>query len=122
MLPPSPPVELPSSYASLQLDHIKVSHYPESSPTPTPVIIIRLYRPGNNNAFTGFMQDSLEKVYRMVNADDRVKAVVLTGDGKMFCAGADLAIGFLGGAGKAGATVNNKTERDIDHRDGCVCS
>lgn len=118
MYPPVAPVELPSSYNDLKLDQIKVSHFPESSPTPTPVIVITLFRPGKHNAFTGVMLDSLVKVYQMINADDRVKVAVLTGDGKMFCAGADLEIGFLGGAGKSGGPANAKSERDIDHRDG----
>jgi len=121
MYPPSAPIELPASYAKLDLPHIKVSHVPESSPEPTPVIVLTLYRPQNNNAFTGLMQDSITTVYKMVNVDDRVKVVVLTGHGRMFCAGADLDIGFLGGAGRGGAAnAIAKSERDIDHRDGYV--
>lgn len=88
-------VDVPATYTSLDLPHIKVVHVPATSTTPTPVILITLNRPGKNNAFTVHMQQSLEQVYRMIDADDRVKAVVLTGSGKMFCAGADLEIGFL---------------------------
>lgn len=117
MYPPSDPVQLPQSYATLDLPHIKVSHVPESSKEPTPVILLTLYRPNNNNAFTRQMQESVCTLYTMVNADDRVKVVVLTGHGKMFCAGADLDIGFLGGASKSGSS-HGKSERDIDHRDG----
>lgn len=117
MYPPSDPVELPKSYATLDLPHIKVSHVPESTKEPTPVILLTLYRPNNNNAFTRQMQESVCTLYTMVNADDRVKVVVLTGHGKMFCAGADLDIGFLGGASKTGGG-HGKNERDIDHRDG----
>lgn len=113
MLPPYEKLELPTSYAKLELPHIRLSHHPASSAEVTPVIVIYLNRPKNSNAFTGQMQDSLVRVYQLVNQDDRVRAVVLTGDGKMFCAGADLQIGFLGsGEGRA------KQERDIDHRDG----
>lgn len=118
MLPPYQKLELPSSYAKLELPHIKVTHHPESSAEVTPVIVIYLYRPKNSNAFTGEMQDSLVTVYQLVNQDDRVKAVVLTGDGKLFCAGADLDIGFLGGGGRKGEKARAKKERDIDHRDG----
>ena len=118
MYPPAAPVDLPSSYATLDLPHIKISHVPESSKEPTPVLVLTLYRPQNNNAFTRQMQESITTFYALVNADDRVRVVVLTGQGKMFCAGADLDIGFLGGAGKSGSKSAAKSERDIDHRDG----
>lgn len=121
MYPPTAPVEPPSSYAKLDLPHIKISHVPESSAEPTQVLVLTLYRPQNNNAFTKQMQESITHFYALVNADDRVKVVVFTGHGKMFCPGADLDIGFLGGAAKAGAPVTAKSERDIDHRDGWVC-
>lgn len=111
MLPPSPPVTLPESYAKLDLPHIKISHVPESSPTPTPVLVLTLYRPQNYNAFTEVMRESIVSFYELVNVDDRVKVVVITGHGKMFCAGADLDIGF---------TVQRRTTRSVDHRDGFV--
>jgi enoyl-CoA hydratase/carnithine racemase len=111
MYPPSPPVVLPESYAKLDLPHIKISHVPESSATPTPVLLLTLYRPQNYNAFTEVMRQSIVSFYDLVNVDDRVKAIVLTGDGKIFCAGADLDIGF---------NVQRRTERSVDHRDGFV--
>lgn len=79
MLPPSAPVELPQSYAKLNLPHIQISHVPESSPEPTQVLVLTLYRPNNNNAFTKQMQESITSFYELVNADERVKVVVLTG-------------------------------------------
>lgn len=118
MYPPSAPVELPASYAELDLPHIKVSHVPESSKEPTPVLLLTLYRPKNNNAFTKEIEESMVTLYTLVNADDRVKVVVLTGHGKMFCAGADLDIGFAGGAGKSGGSAPGKVGRNVDHRDG----
>lgn len=106
-------LKAPESYNSLRFNHIKVSHVPASSPTPTPVILITLSRPNKHNAFTDVMREDLERVYGLIDIDDRVKVAVLTGDGRSFCAGADLEIGFLGANEK-----NAKTERDVDHRDG----
>lgn len=85
---------LPSSYAALPTKHIQLSHVPADSPTPTKVILITLNRPEKHNAFTQTMADELCQAFRLFDADDRVRAVVVTGAGKMFCAGADLDIGF----------------------------
>ncbi|EOD52085.1 Enoyl- hydratase isomerase [Neofusicoccum parvum] len=98
---------LPTSYSTLPFKEIKLSHYPPSSPTPTPIIVLTLYRPGKHNAFTPTMMAELEQAFGLVDADDRVRCVVVTGDGKIFCAGADLEVGFVGGK-----------ERVNDHRDG----
>lgn len=117
MYPPTSPVRLPESYMTLDLPDIKVLHVPESSPTPTPVLVIRLNRPHKKNAFTGPMRSSIETVYRLVNADSRVKVVVLTGAGNAFCAGADLEIGWPGSTNKGGQDTVKKSERDADHRD-----
>jgi enoyl-CoA hydratase/carnithine racemase len=67
------------------------------------------------------MQQQISAFYSLIEHDVRVKCVVLMGAGdKAFCAGADLEIGFLGGASKTGAATaqNAKKERDVDHRDG----
>ncbi|KAF3481149.1 enoyl-CoA hydratase/isomerase [Arthroderma uncinatum] len=107
------PPSLPDSYAALPTAHIKLSHVPASSPTPTPVLLLTLNRPEKLNAYTEQMSREMAEVFGMVDIDDRVKVVVLTGSGtKAFCAGADLDIGFKG-MGKGGAA-----ERDKDHRDG----
>jgi enoyl-CoA hydratase/carnithine racemase len=81
---------LPQSYATLQFEEIKLAHVPASSPTPTKVIMVMLHRPTRNNAYTITMANELDSVFRLLDLDERVKAIVLTGYGKMFCAGADL--------------------------------
>jgi enoyl-CoA hydratase/carnithine racemase len=58
-----------------------------------PVAVLTLDRPEQLNAFTGPMGEALEAAYRACDADDAVRAVVLTGAGRAFCAGAD----FSGG-------------------------
>jgi enoyl-CoA hydratase/carnithine racemase len=105
------PSSFPESYAALPFQHIRLSHIPESSPTPTPVILITLHRPGKNNAFTGIMATDLETAFDLLSHDPRVKAIVVTGDGKMFCAGADLD----GGAGFA-TRDTPRTHRDTGGR------
>jgi len=54
------------------------------------VAVITLSRPERRNAFTGAMGASLGAAYRRCDEDDRVRAVVVTGAGDAFCAGADL--------------------------------
>ncbi|KAL2063738.1 hypothetical protein VTL71DRAFT_5543 [Oculimacula yallundae] len=88
-----PPV-IPPSYTDLPFSDIRVSHVPPSSPSPTPVILITLYRPKKNNAFTDVMHTELSSVLDILSKDPRVKAIVVTGHGKMFCAGADLDTGL----------------------------
>jgi enoyl-CoA hydratase/carnithine racemase len=54
------------------------------------VATITLHRPEVRNAFGDGMGDELTDVYRRCDADDDVRAVVLTGTPPAFCAGADL--------------------------------
>jgi enoyl-CoA hydratase/carnithine racemase len=104
-------IDLPPSYEKVQTTgHVVVSHYPPGAPTATPVVVVTLNRPANQNAFTGQMVQDFEKLFPMFDVDERVKVIVLTGAGKTFCAGADLDIGFGGG--------RKREERWADHRDG----
>ena len=104
MVSPSPPL----SYASLHLPQISLSHHPDATTIATPIIIISLNRVSKNNAFTSEMEHSLVTAFDLLDLDDRVRAIVVTGKGRMFCAGADLDIGL------------NRTEGvgDKEHRDG----
>ena len=94
-------IDIPTSYETLDLTHIKISHHPVGAPSATPVVSITLNRPEKHNAFTPEMADSLTQAYQMFHIDPRVKVVVLTGTGRMFCAGMDLDIGFGDGKGRA---------------------
>ena len=57
------------------------------------VATITLDRPDRLNAFTVRMAEELIDAYGRADADDEVRAVVLTGAGRGFCAGADLSGG-----------------------------
>ena len=56
-----------------------------------PIATITLYRPEKMNAFTHQMRDEIIEAIDITDADDAVRAVIVTGDGgRAFCAGADL--------------------------------
>jgi enoyl-CoA hydratase/carnithine racemase len=57
------------------------------------VALITLNRPDELNTFTGAMGRSLEAAYGRCDREDAIRAVVLTGAGRAFCAGADLTAG-----------------------------
>jgi enoyl-CoA hydratase/carnithine racemase len=65
---------------------------------------IRLNRPAQKNAFTLEMIDAWKEHLETAAADDAVGAIVVTGNGDSFCAGADLSIiGELNTQGSAHA-------------------
>lgn len=58
-----------------------------------PVATITLHRPDKMNAFTNRMLKEIIAAFDRTDADDSVRAVIVTGSGKAFCAGADLSGG-----------------------------
>jgi enoyl-CoA hydratase/carnithine racemase len=57
------------------------------------IATITLNRPEKMNAFTAQMRDDLVACFDASDADDAVRAVIVTGAGRAFCAGADLSSG-----------------------------
>src|ERR1700683_2430549 len=57
------------------------------------VLTIILNRPERLNAWTAQMGSELIEAFDRADADDEVRAIVVTGAGRGFCAGADLAAG-----------------------------
>ena len=57
------------------------------------ILTITLNRPDKLNAFTGEMMQELIDAFDRADADDDVRAIVVTGEGRAFCAGADLSDG-----------------------------
>ena len=54
------------------------------------VAVVTLSRPDHRNAFSAQMGEELGWAYSRCDADDAIRAVVVTGAGDAFCAGADL--------------------------------
>jgi enoyl-CoA hydratase/carnithine racemase len=54
------------------------------------VLTITLNRPDRLNAFTETMRTELIAAFDLADDDDAVRAVIVTGEGRAFCAGADL--------------------------------
>jgi enoyl-CoA hydratase/carnithine racemase len=81
---------------------------------PSAVAIVTLDRPTRRNAVTLGMWRELASIFGRLGDDREVRAVVLTGRGDHFCAGAD--IGEFG-ASRRDATDATAYERDVD---GCT--
>src|SRR3954471_3844908 len=76
------------------------------------VLTITLNRPDRLNAFTPTMMSELIEAFDAADHDDDVRAVIVTGEGRGFCAGADLARGgetfdwrARGNGGEGGANI-----------------
>jgi methylglutaconyl-CoA hydratase len=67
--------------------HIAVNYEPGDK-----VVTVKLNRPEVRNAFNAQTIDELTRVFTDLSADQRLHAVVLTGEGTVFCAGADIAM------------------------------
>ena len=78
------------------------------------VATIELHRPDRLNAFTGTMMRELISAFDLVDADDGVSAVIVTGSGRAFCAGADLG----GGGGTFAGPELSEEGGDGVRRDG----
>ena len=74
------------------------------------ILTITLNRPERLNAFNNTMRDEVIAALDAADADDEVKAIIFTGAGRAFCAGADL--------GGGGNTFNYKPKDPGVPRDG----
>ena len=78
------------------------------------VATITLHRPDKLNAFTARMMHELIDAFDHADMDDGVRAVIVTGAGRAFCAGADLS----GGSGAFDHAHGTKPLSIEEHRDG----
>ncbi|MEM7079200.1 MAG: enoyl-CoA hydratase-related protein [Pseudomonadota bacterium] len=60
------------------------------------VATITLYRPEQLNTWTAIMSRELGEAMQVCDQDDTIRAVIVTGSGRAFCAGADLSGGESG--------------------------
>ena len=76
--------------------------------------VVSLNRPKKLNAFTKTMQDELIKVFDYTDENDEIKSVVITGEGRAYCAGADL----VDGPNTFNYSEQGNRLSNDDHRDG----
>ncbi len=83
------------------------------------VAYVRLNRPEVRNAFNAELIEALGRTFRELGADESVRAIVLSGEGKVFCGGADIAwmresLDLRYGENVAGAQAMSDMFRAID--------
>ena len=81
------------------------------------VLTVTLDRPARLNAVTSVMIDELIEAFDRADADDAVRAVIVTGAGRAFCAGADLSGGARTFDAEARAAASDAPPGS-PHRDG----
>jgi enoyl-CoA hydratase/carnithine racemase len=84
---------------------------------------ITLHRPEKLNAFTARMMRELVEAFAAADTDDDVRAVIVTGAGRAFCAGADLSAGaqtFERSAATGRAEPRRKADGSVDYSDEAI--
>ena len=84
------------------------------------ILTLTLHRPEKLNAFTGTMMNEMIDVFTKVNSDDEVRAIIVTGSGRAFCAGADLSAGastFDANANPERQVRNAGPDASVDYSD-----
>jgi len=78
------------------------------------VAVLTLNRPERLNAVNGVLHSELSTIFQDVQADRDVRAAVLTGAGRAFCAGGDFSTGS-NMASKTGLTMMQEARRIVDN-------
>lgn len=78
------------------------------------IATLTLNRPDKMNAFTGVMKDEMVAAFDQCDADDAVRAIIVTGAGdRAFCAGADLTPDSGGGPFASDAQVTDLSDERV---------
>ena len=73
--------------------------------------IIKLNRPDKRNALHPDLIKQMKEKLNEIRDDDNVKVLIITGEGKAFCAGADLS--YLNGLRNFSSIENEKDSEDL---------
>jgi enoyl-CoA hydratase/carnithine racemase len=86
------------------------------------ILTITLNRPGKLNAFNATMQRELIAAFDAADNDDQVRAIIVTGAGRAFCAGADLSSGAdtFDRAARRGP-IRRLADGRVDYSDPNIC-
>lgn len=75
------------------------------------VAVVTLARPDRLNAWTSRMEKELRWAFATADADPAVRVIVLTGEGRGFCAGADMeALDLLAGGARYGEVLGRQAD------------
>ena len=77
-----------------------------------PILWVRLNRPEVLNAYTNEMGAELVRAIGQADGDDAIRVVILTGNGRVFCAGADVSAGAGAFDTQSGDGAKNFGSRD----------
>ena len=80
------------------------------------ILTLSLNRPEQLNAFTVEMAEELIDAFNRASDDDAVRSIVVTGNGRAFCAGMDLAVSSAGDNVFGLDESLRPTMRDLDQR------
>lgn len=86
--------------------------------TDGPVLTITLNRPDKLNAYTAVMGRELEDAFLRADADDDIRAIIVTGAGRGFCAGADISAGANAFDAASGNSASFGDQRQRERRAG----
>lgn len=85
------------------------------------LLTLTLNRPERLNAFTRRMREEMNDAFDRADRDDAVRAVIVTGAGRGFCAGADLSAGASTFDRQArGVTPAQRSDGSVDYADETV--